>query len=243
MTPPEVQLHEWASSLDILSKKDQFTRAGEFLFFEEFLPPALREACLREVRDMSRHIHRVHLPGKKSGSISFFRIRQHAPTILSLYRSPAFRRLLQQLVGKTLHECAPQDPHSCSAFIYDRPGDHIGFHTDSCHYSHGLVYTVLIGLVDRSTAKLECHLSTGEQVDVSLGEGGVAFFNGCNVRHRVTPLGHGEERVVLSCEFLLDPYMSPIRRLVANIDHGIKYFGLGSVLEAYFPGRGRGSRG
>jgi hypothetical protein len=233
-------LRHTLDSLDVPSLRATFAEQNEFLFVQDLLPPDVVDACAESANALAPHVHRAYVPGyKKSGAVSYFRIRRHQPALSSLYRSPDLRHFLESLIGRALHYCPDDDPHSCALFYYDRPGDHIGFHRDSCHYRQGVVYTVLIGLVDESSARLECCLYDDlpgrepESLQLVLGRGGSAIFNGCNVRHRVTPIGPDERRIVLSMEFLLDPQMSKLRRFAANVDHAYKYFGFNSVLEAY----------
>jgi len=247
MTTPQISSATGAAqprpsfeSLDVESLRKTFVEQNEFLFVENLFPTDLVDALRESAQALAPHVHRVRVPGyKQAGAVSYFRIRRYEPALTSLYQSPGLRQFLECLIGRALHCCAEDDPHACALFYYDRPGDHIGFHFDSCHYRKGIVYTVLVGLVDESSACLECHLyddlpdRTPESRQVVLGRGGAAIFNGCNVRHRVTPLGPNERRIVLSMEFLLDPRMSKIRRFVANVDHAYKYFGFNSVLEAY----------
>jgi hypothetical protein len=158
-------------------------------------------------------------------------LREKTPAMIALYRSSALRGFLEQLVGRPLHLCPENDPHSCALFLYDQPGDHVGFHYDSCHYEKGLVYTVLVGLIDRSSMKLVCRFDGGRkdrparECDVRTSPGSLVFYNGCNVYHGTSRLGPGEERVVFSMEYLIRPYMHPVRRLIANFDHAIRYFG------------------
>jgi hypothetical protein len=155
--------------------------------------------------------------------------------MLAFYRSPAFMELVSSLVGRPMFHCPEDDPHACALFLYDKPGDRVGFHYDSCHYKKGMVYTVLVGLVSRSQSRLCCQLykerKDREIVELKLETrpGSLVIFNGCSVYHGTTPLGPGEERVVFSMEFLLNQYMHPVRRLIANIDHAIRYFGASGV--------------
>jgi hypothetical protein len=66
---------------------------------------------------------------------------------------------------------------------------------------------VLLGLVqDTEQCKLECRLFTKvasrKPVPIAIGTdpGTLVFFNGDRLYHRVSPLGEGEERVVLTLE-------------------------------------------
>jgi hypothetical protein len=55
------------------------------------------------------------------------------------------------------------------------------------------------------------------------------LFNGDKLWHSVTPLGEGEERVSLTLEYVTDPSMSPVKRLVSNLKDAFAYFGVRQV--------------
>jgi hypothetical protein len=230
----EQSLRRSIESLDRARVNDQFRGQDEFIFLEESLEPAFVGELVAEVGRLRRggFVNRSWVPGyKKGGSVGFFTLRKEAPTMLAFYRSPAFMELISSLVGRPMYHCPDDDPHACALFLYDEPGDRVGYHYDSCHYKKGMVYTVLVGLVSRSRSRLSCHLykerKDRDTVELTLETkpGSMVIFNGCSVYHGTTPLGPNEERVVFSMEFLLNPYMHPVRRLIANVDHAIRYFG------------------
>ena len=55
----------------------------------------------------------------------------------------------------------PHDPHAYALYFYTRPGDHIGWHYDTSYYA-GRRYTLLIGVIDDSTCRLDYQLHTRE---------------------------------------------------------------------------------
>jgi hypothetical protein len=59
--------------------------------------------------------------------------------------------------------------------------------------------------------------------------GGLVFFDGDRLRHRITPLAEGEERVSLTFEYLTDPTMHPWRRVISNMKDAVAYFGFRQV--------------
>lgn len=234
-----LDLESALAALDFPRVKAEYGAQNEFVFLEKALPEALTADLLREAERAREDVHRVFVPFvRQGGSVSYFRLKARRSPLVSFYRSGALKDLVSRLAGRELHYCPEDDPHSIAVFYYDQPGDHVTWHVDACHYKKGVAYTVLVGLRDRSRMKLECRLFEGvpgrEVVakDFVTGSGSLVLFNGCNVRHRVTPLGEGEERIVLSMQFLLDPKMNRARRFLANVDHAIKYFGLASLGEA-----------
>jgi hypothetical protein len=65
------------------------------------------------------------------------------------------------------------------------------------------------------------------------------IFNGDRLWHAVTPLHAGEERIVLSMEYVTNPAMSPVKRFISTMKDAIAYFGLSTALQG---SRERGSR-
>ena len=136
--------------------------------------------------------------------------------------------------------CPENDPHSCALYYYTEPGDHIGFHYDTSYYK-GARYTILMGLVDKSTqCKLVCELFKDDPVkspkhlELITHPGDLVIFNGDKLWHAVTPLGEGEERITLTMEYVTDPDMGTIKRLYSNLKDSFAYFGLRTVFKQAF---------
>jgi hypothetical protein len=147
------------------------------------------------------------------------------------------------VTGQRLEPCPASDPHACALYFYTEPGDHIGFHYDTSYYRSAR-YTVLLGLIERSSSRLVCQLHRRAPdrapVELSLATepGTLVLFNGDTLWHAVTPLGPGEERVSLTMEYVTDPSMHPWRRFISNMKDAIAYFGL----QAVFGNRRRASQ-
>src|SRR5207237_5104871 len=129
--------------------------------------------------------------------------------------------------------------------------DNIGFHHDTSYYA-GVRYTVLVGLIERSSSRLVCQLykdvpgRTVEEVRLATEPGTLVLFNGDKLWHAITPLGDGEERVSLTLEYVTDPRMTRVKRFVSDMKDAIAYFGFRAVFArrgrspATSAGRGRG---
>ena len=213
----------------------------EFVHLDDFLPADMVQALSREVDLLRRYVTRKHVPFyKKSGSVSHYRIAEHAPGILGLYRDPAFLAFLRELTRAPLFHCPDEDPHATALYYYTQPGDRIGFHYDSSHYV-GSRYTVLIGLVDTSSSRLVCQLYKDDparetvEMRVAMKPGTMAVFNGAKLYHSVSPLGAGEERVVLTFEYVTNHKMTPLRRMVSNLKDAMTYFGFRELLRSSRP--------
>jgi hypothetical protein len=128
----------------------------------------------------------------------------------------------------------PDDAHAYALYFYTRPGDHIGWHYDTSYYA-GRRYTLLIGLIDDSSCRLDYELHTREpgakvvSGSLRIPPGGLVFFDGDKLRHRITPLAAGERRVSLTLEYLTDPRMHIGWRLISNMKDAVAYFGFRQV--------------
>ncbi len=126
--------------------------------------------------------------------------------------------------------CPKNDPHSCALYLYTEPGDHIGYHYDTSFYK-GQRFTVLLGLQDQSSSRLVCRLHTKEpdrkiqKVSLATEPGTLIFFNGDKLQHAVTPLGLGEERIVLTLQYVTNPSMGMVQRWFSNMKDAVGYFG------------------
>ncbi len=229
------------AGLDVEPLREAYWEQGEFVHLERWLPPPLVARMVAEVERVRPGVNRSFIPRhKKGGSVGSWALAEQAPTILALYRAPAFLTLLARLTNRALHPCPASDPHACALYFYTEPGDHIGFHFDTSYY-RGARYTVLVGLIERSSSRLVCQLHTRDparpprELRLATEPGTVVIFNGDRLRHAITPLGAGEERVSLSLEYVTDSTMSPVKRFVSNMKDAIAYFGFRNV----FGGRRR----
>jgi hypothetical protein len=143
-------------------------------------------------------------------------------------------RWLERLAGEPLQFSPPDDPHAYALYFYSRPGDHIGWHYDTSYYA-GRRYTLLLGVIDHSSCRLEYELHTrdeGVAIEagaVQIAPGGLVFFDGDRLRHRITPLGDQELRVSLTFEYVTDPTMHPWWRLISKMKDAVAYFGFRQV--------------
>ena len=58
-----------------------------------------------------------------------------------------------------------------------------------------------------------------------MGPGAVVLFNGDRLWHAVTPLAEGEERIVLTLQYVTNQTMGPAKRLFSNLKDAFAYFG------------------
>lgn len=223
------------AGLDMTRVAADYQAAGEILVIENFLPPSVLDALQGALPTLAPAVTRNYLPGhKKGGSVSRFALDRLAPTYGQLYRSPALLDWMRGLSGRPeLQHCPDRDPHTYALYYYTEAGDHIGWHFDTSYY-RGQRYTLLLGLVDRSSCKLEVVQWKGDPArerltPVTLSPGTLVFFNGDRCWHRVTPSQAGEERIALTFEYVTDPRMPMWRRFVSDMKDALGYFGFRQV--------------
>jgi hypothetical protein len=209
----------------------------------DFLAPEITTQLIAAVDSVTSSVHRNYLPGhKQGGSVSRHAIDELAPVIAEVYRSAALIDWLGQLAGEPLLVSPAQDPHAYALYFYTRAGDHIGWHYDTSYYA-GRRYTLLLGVIDESSCRLDYQLHTREAGvpvvpgSVRIPPGGLVFFDGDKLRHRITPLNDGEMRVSLTFEYLTDPRMHAWWRLISNMKDAVAYFGFRQVFRRIAHGR------
>jgi phosphatidylglycerophosphate synthase len=230
--PPEAR----PSAPDLRTLKDSFAEQGSFICIPGFANEELVARLVAAAETSQPLMNRNYIPGhKRGGSVSRNTLDQHAPAIGELYRSKALIDWLGALCGEQLQTAPPSDPHGYALYYYTEPGDHIGWHYDNSYYA-GRRYTVLLGVIDDSSCRLEYELHTRDsnqsarqRQSIRLSPGDLVFFDGDRLHHRITPQGQGERRVSLTLEYVTDQTMHPGWRFVSNMKDAIAYFGFRQV--------------
>jgi len=225
------QLAEILLTLKVEDVTRQYWENGEFLVLEQLIPTQIVQEFMQEVDRLRPQINRNFIPGhKKGGSVSFYLLQKSAPALLAFYHHQGWINLLSQIAGVPLLLCPEEDPHSCALYFYTEPGDHIGYHYDNSYYK-GQRFTVLLGLRDQSSSRLACRLHTKDpgrevkELSLRTEPGTYIFFNGDKLHHAVTPLSVGEERIVLTLQYVTDPSMGMVQRWFSNMKDAVGYFG------------------
>ena len=219
--------------------RGEYVRQGSFVYVENFLPAEITARLIEAVDAVRNSVNRNYLPGhKQGGSVSRHTIDMQAPLIAELYRSAALRRWLDDLTGERLQLSPPDDPHAYALYFYTRAGDHIGWHYDTSYYA-GKRYTLLVGLIDDSSCRLDYELHTREKGaavicgSIKILPGGLVVFDGDALRHRISPSCEGESRISLTFEYVTDPRMHPWWRLISNMKDAFAYFGFRQVFHRF----------
>lgn len=231
----DAEIERAMDAIDFDAVTSEFKSQDAFIYLEKFLPQTVTDQLIAAARAVTPNVNRNYLPGhKQGGSVSRHTLDELAPFVADLYRSPALMRFLERLAGEKLLPSPVDDPHAYALYYYTRPGDHIGWHYDTSYYK-GRRYTLLLGVVDQSSCKLEYRLHTRNpgvpQVDgaVAYPPGALVFFDGDKLHHRITPLGDNEERISLTFEYVTDPRMGTWQRFISNMKDAIAYFGFRQV--------------
>ncbi|WP_416051018.1 2OG-Fe(II) oxygenase [Cupriavidus basilensis] len=240
---PDASVAERTARLDSKQLRADFVRQGAFLHLEDFLAPEVTAQLVASARALLPQINRNYLPGhKQGGSVSRHTIDELAPFIAELYRSKALIGWLEQMCGEKLLLSPDSDPHAYALYYYTRQGDHIGWHYDTSYYD-GRRYTLLLGVIEESSCRLDYELHTrnaqvpDEPGSVQTTPGGLVFFDGDKLRHRITPAGANEMRVSLTFEYVTDPGMRPWLRFISNMKDAVAYFGFRQVFKRLVPGQ------
>ena len=89
------------AALDLEGTRKTYWDQNEFIFLERWLPAVLVERMVAEVQQVRPAVHRNYIPKhKKGGSVSYYTLREQAPTIIALYRAPAFIKFLSAVTGQ-----------------------------------------------------------------------------------------------------------------------------------------------
>ncbi len=175
-----------------------------------FLPERLFTALKVEAERLVSP-ERSYVPThKKGGTIAYETLIASAPEIVSFYQSPRFIEIISRITGERLVPTPIYDQSSLSVLVYERPGDHIGWHYDHNFY-RGRHFTVLIALDNRGRAEEGLSHATlmaragGEELSVRTAPNTMVVFEGAAVRHKVTPILEGERRLILSMTYCTNP--------------------------------------
>jgi hypothetical protein len=224
--------------LDPDAAEQAYWSQNEFLVAEHFLDAETLAPLIAEANALRSSVHRSYVVGKKKGgSVSAFHIADHAPAISALYHSPELIALFSRLTREPLLVCPPQDPHGCALYFYSEPGDHIGYHYDTSFYK-GKRYTVLLALIDETSSRLVCQLYKDdpsretEELRVATTPGTMVLFDGDKLWHAVSPIAAGEDRVVLTLQYVTDQRMAILPRIVSDVKDAVAYFGIKSLFSS-----------
>lgn len=197
---------------------------------DNVLPASDFARLVSEVEELVE-TERSYLPAhKKGGTVAYETLERQAPSLVEFYRSGGLTSLVSDIVGLTVDATPLHDQSSCSVLFYEKPGDHIGWHYDHNFY-RGRHFTVLMPMVNRdraanglSQARLMVRQKGRDQV-IATPPNSMIIFEGAKIRHKVTPIGEGERRIVWSMTFCSDPRNSALQGVARRVKD-TAFFGL-----------------
>jgi hypothetical protein len=203
---------------------------GKLAAFPDFLPEDRFFALRDEILGIAK-TERSYLPlHKKGGAIAYGTLRKLAPKTVALYHCVEHQKAISAIVSARVLPTPVEDESSLSILVYDRPGDHIGWHYDHNFY-RGRHFTVLLpienwgrGADGLSAARLMARLH-GRDAVVLTPPNTLVVFEGARMLHRATPIDDGERRVVLSMTYCTDPRNSRLQEAARRIKD-TAFFGL-----------------
>lgn len=189
---------------------------------DDVLQPQEFVRLVEEVEDLVE-TERSYLPAhKKGGTVAYETLERLAPSFVEFYRSVELKRLISDVVKLAVEPTPLHDQSSCSVLFYEKPGDHIGWHYDHNFYK-GRHFTVLIPMINRgreanglSQARLMVRQKGRDRV-IATPPNSMIVFEGSQVRHKVTPIGEGERRVIWSMTYCSDPRNSALQGVARRV--------------------------
>jgi hypothetical protein len=174
-----------------------------------FLPAVSFAALAREAEQLVSP-ERSFVPAhKQGGTVAYETLIEAAPVIVACYHSALLWDIVSRLVGTPIRPTPINDQSSLSVLVYNKPGDHIGWHYDHNFY-RGRHFTVLLAIHNAgraahglSHAVLKARLP-GREIAISTAANTLVVLEGARVRHQVTPIREGERRLVLSMTYCTD---------------------------------------
>jgi hypothetical protein len=187
--------------------------ADRLAVMPDFLPAARFAALAAEARELIAPERSFVPTHKKGGTVAYESLIASAPTIVACYHAPSLQQLISGLVDARVQPTPIHDQSSLSLLIYDRPGDHIGWHYDHNFY-RGRHFTVLLAIVNEgraagglSHAVLQARVG-GSETAIATPPNTLVVFEGARVHHKVTPIRDDERRLILSMTYCTDPRAS-----------------------------------
>jgi hypothetical protein len=201
---------EAAPALDGLARRELPRFDDRFVTLPDVLPAQTFAALKAEAERLATPERSFVPTHKKGGTVAYETLIASAPAIVTLYHGKAFQDFISRLVGEAVQPTPINDQSSLSLLVYDKPGDHIGWHYDYNFY-RGRHFTVLLMITNAGhAADGLSHGQTiariaGEDVAVRAAPNTLTVFEGARVRHKATPVEAGEQRLVLSMTYCTDP--------------------------------------
>lgn len=210
--------------IDLAAHAAEFRDQDELIVRTGVITGARLAELQAEAARLEPLVTRMHVPlVRRGGTVGARRLRSDAPSLSAIYRE--LRGVVSTLIGRELYEKDDDDDHGVALYSY-RGGDFMRFHHDMCGCAEGNSYSVTVGIVDDSTARLECKLSGDRRLAIATPPGSLVIYNGSRIEHGVSKLLAGQRRVVLSGSYRTSRAIDPIRHRTQRVVDGLLYYGL-----------------
>lgn len=178
---------------------------------------------LLELSDMSSLRKRVNIGDSKAGeTIPCNVLLKQIPYIQSWYNNLCMD--ISEIIGEKVYTTPTTNPTTMSLLVYNQKGDHISWHYDINFYK-GRFFTLLIPITNEDTCTNYEYMDENQQKRVQPVKLGQAIlFEGDKVFHRASKLCDGEKRVILSLQFVTNPCISIVNKILLRIKD-IAYIG------------------
>jgi len=158
-----------------------------------------------QVEELQHEEHRSNTYLRRGASLSHLDVQGEATAaIFELAESRDILVRIERGSGLRLQLVPATDPSRLSLLSYTEPGDFMDWHLDGNEY-YGERWVGILTLINRSenaeepsSAELQFRMSDGSISTPPTPENSLTLFRGDQVRHRVSPVAHGERRVALS---------------------------------------------
>jgi len=210
--------------IDLTPHVDEFAAQEELISRADIVTGARLDELRAEAARLEDSAVRMHVPFVRSGgTVGARRLRVEAPAMTALYDELV--GVVSKLIGRPLYAKHDDDDHGFALYCY-RAGDFMRAHHDMCGCAEGNSYSVTVGIVDDSSARLECRLTDGRELAIATRPGSLTVYNGSRILHGVSRLRAGQRRVVLSGSYRTTPKPDPIRHLAQRVTDGLLYYGI-----------------
>lgn len=188
------------------------------------LPDPLRQELVTIANDVKSGKY-VSLPGWKGGrTVDTRELISKIPEMESFYLDTV-TQTVSDMVRQAVSGTPLNLPTSCALLVYEKPGDFINWHYDVNYYK-GRFFTLLIPVtIDNVCTKFTFRHNANTNVKVTIDQGKALLFEGDHVFHMASPLCSGEQRILLSMQFVTDPRISKWDTFFRNLKD-IAYIGV-----------------
>lgn len=213
----EIASPDLAKDLSEPFQKSRLVTVENFLSSQDF--DRIRAAGI----EAQVHMERGYIPlHKKGGTVSYESLQRFAHPCVAFYHSGELMRFVSRATGVDVVPTPDRDQSSLSLLCYTEAGDHIQWHYDHNFYV-GRHFTVLLPLVNSgrdgglSSSQFQRQLPGRAIQEHATAPNTLIIFEGARVRHRATPLGPGECRLMLSMTYTSDPRISRFKEFVRRL--------------------------